>query len=505
MWLIPSNLPPSSAFAPAFVASNEELTEHWDSLSESPLMWKSKPLSSKTFWLAWKRVWWMQHLYGRILKPSLTSRFTESYTASLAAIPASPSAWPASKKENTTLDTFGRILNSSWAQLDLFGVSLKTSPVISQLGSTKFMQAFETWVTQLRQAYTVRAKRAHHTNANASLSSLSTEISWSTPRGGGQEDYETRLARGKDMGLQGQVKFLQKTKWATPDASPRGTRAEDLVNGNSVTRRESGQIRGIDLQTQVKHWKTPTSHETEGGIMKELYGDAKYKLRDQVNWGTSNTMDSLPSRSYAAMKHQATNGGRKNRQRPSNLREQIDPLMLKAYQDAQHEANQTPQLSLHDLIADHYNPETTSAHKWPTPASRDYKGANSEEHLTKGIDDRNHLGQLPNYIKLYGQLPRDMNNTSGNNPAHWAMQHAYHVLYETCGVVAGRILRKCWEKKYGRKLTTTSKQLLNPNWVLQLMGTTSEKTFFVPLAMEWWNKQPKSPLEILSENSDLAI
>lgn len=30
---------------------------------------------------------------------------------------------------------------------------------------------------------------------------------WSTPRVGGQESYETRLQRGKDMGLQGEVEF----------------------------------------------------------------------------------------------------------------------------------------------------------------------------------------------------------------------------------------------------------------------------------------------------------
>lgn len=56
-------------------------------------------------------------------------------------------------------------------------------------------------------------------------------------------------------------------------------------------------------------------------------------------WGTPNTMDSLPSRSYEAMKRQATNGGRKNRRRPGNLREQIDPLMCQAYVDARMEAN----------------------------------------------------------------------------------------------------------------------------------------------------------------------
>ena len=50
-------------------------------------------------------------------------------------------------------------------------------------------------------------------------------------------------------------------------------------------------------------------------------------------------MDTLPSRSYEAMMRQATNGGRKNRRRPGNLREQIDPLMQQAYDEARAKAN----------------------------------------------------------------------------------------------------------------------------------------------------------------------
>jgi hypothetical protein len=43
-------------------------------------------------------------------------------------------------------------------------------------------------------------------------------------------------------------------EWPTPDSSPRGSRALDLVaeNGKSVSRRASGQRRGIDLETSVQ-------------------------------------------------------------------------------------------------------------------------------------------------------------------------------------------------------------------------------------------------------------
>ena len=36
----------------------------------------------------------------------------------------------------------------------------------------------------------------------------------------------------------------------------------------------------------------------------------------------------------------------------------------------------------------------------PTPTTRDYKGANSMEHLTRESNNRNHHDQLPNAVKL---------------------------------------------------------------------------------------------------------
>jgi len=50
--------------------------------------------------------------------------------------------------------------------------------------------------------------------------------------------------------------------WPTPDSSQRGTRAADLVkNKSTVKRRDSGQERGIDLQTAVKMWPTPQERD----------------------------------------------------------------------------------------------------------------------------------------------------------------------------------------------------------------------------------------------------
>lgn len=90
MWILPKNHPLSSVYVQESEVLNEELKEHWTQSSEPLLMLKSKPLLWPTLLRAWKRVYWIQHLFGRILKPSLGQTFTERYTESLAVIHASP-------------------------------------------------------------------------------------------------------------------------------------------------------------------------------------------------------------------------------------------------------------------------------------------------------------------------------------------------------------------------------------------------------------------------------
>ena len=79
-----------------------------------------------------------------------------------------------------------------------------------------------------------------------------------------------------------------------------------------------------------------------------------------LSWATPNTLDGMPPRSKEAMdrQFQTTRTGRRS---PSNLREQVHPAM------------------------------------WPTPAVRDYKGANGDAHFER---DRPHADQLPNAVKL---------------------------------------------------------------------------------------------------------
>jgi hypothetical protein len=74
--------------------------------------------------------------------------------------------------------------------------------------------------------------------------------------------------------------------WPTPDASNRGPRSADLVvNQSTVQRRDSGQKRGIDLQTAAKVWPTPAARDYKGMSGKgrqERKGNPKDTLPNAV-------------------------------------------------------------------------------------------------------------------------------------------------------------------------------------------------------------------------------
>lgn len=210
MWLIPSNHPLYCRFAPELLASKEDWPELLDPLTSS-LTWKTKPFSLKTFSRAWKRVYWLRHLCGRMLKPSIHGLFVEKYLESLEDIPVSPIASPATGKEVKIPGTFGRILTTSSMQSDLFSAGLKMSAAILRQDSKLFTEAFRQWVIILRRDCLRRRKLAPHICGNDSLSLPC----WMTPKTtSGDYTNDKGDAQKRRLTLMGQAK-----QWPTPRAS----------------------------------------------------------------------------------------------------------------------------------------------------------------------------------------------------------------------------------------------------------------------------------------------
>ena len=108
--------------------------------------------------------------------------------------------------------------------------------------------------------------------------------------------------------------------------------------------------------------------------------------------------------------------------------------------------------------------DASSWQNYPTPAARDYKGTNSEDHvMNKSKGYKGHMNQLPNFIK-YGMdnwpTPR------AGNPGSRKPGTGGKILAEEAKIHAG--------PPAPEKSSTSGKNhgspKLNPNWVEQLMG-----------------------------------
>lgn len=279
MWVIPSNLLPSLAIAQDYAASKEELNERLGH-SEPLLLWKSKPLSSRTWWPAWNRVWWFRALSGRILKPSMQNHFVERYTALWAVIPASHSVTPETEKEPMIHDTFTHIWSETSKQLSLFGASSKTSQDTLHLDSTRFTEAYQVWAMQLRQDCTQRRKLARHMNGNGYSSSQYERIGWPTP-----DCSDRRSSNSQQQGLSNVVK-----NWATPRVFMYKDASFDRGKTNL-----GEQVVNPKLNT---NWPTATTRDYKGcgnaidrkdgkSRMDTLEAVAIYGRQDQENRNTN--------------------------------------------------------------------------------------------------------------------------------------------------------------------------------------------------------------------------
>jgi len=137
---------------------------------EQSVTWRTKHSQSQTWLRRLKRVGWMMHLSGMTSRPLMANRLREWLTLFIQDFRASRSALRESEKEQMTLDIFGRILNESLRQLDLFGSSEKTSQDTLCLDSPKFTEAYGLWVTLLRQDCLRRQNAEHRTDESDCLS-----------------------------------------------------------------------------------------------------------------------------------------------------------------------------------------------------------------------------------------------------------------------------------------------------------------------------------------------
>lgn len=150
------------------------------------------------------------------------------------------------------------------------------------------------------------------------------------------------------------------SSWRTPTVEQSGIDPQKLVTkdgekAESVDQRLylNGVHRTISLEQQVNLWRTPTVHAADHQTPVQQRENSQLMLQDQVrNWPTPRLASGITS-----------------------------PLQDQMTSDRKTDSR------LEDVVS-----------MWPTPAARDFKGANSAEHLEVGTG-RKHLGQLPNFVE----------------------------------------------------------------------------------------------------------
>ena len=135
MWVTPKNLniSPSVQDTGELILDSKDLSD----LSEPSLLWRSKPSPSATWSQRWKKGLLRQHLYGRILKPSIGKSSVEEWISSQEASLASPFLPQDEDKQTPTPDTSSHTSSedSKYANLPLFSLRMSKESSHAKLSS----------------------------------------------------------------------------------------------------------------------------------------------------------------------------------------------------------------------------------------------------------------------------------------------------------------------------------------------------------------------------------
>ncbi len=199
------------------LASKTSLANDCDASHIVSLRGLLKPISS----VKWKKDSWMSHLFGAILRPSLTENFTDWWTSSLQDTLANRSLPQESEQVKMTPDTCGLGSQTEFGFSDQECASLRMSKDTSALDSERSLESWKRSVIKRRGEYSLRVKLAHLTNGSGSSS-------WPTMHMGSNERgaYYDKTGKGQRY-LSDAVVDAQKN-WPTPQTSdPNGAASSD--------------------------------------------------------------------------------------------------------------------------------------------------------------------------------------------------------------------------------------------------------------------------------------
>ena len=295
MWILPKQLHTLDSVQDT-EALNLDLNESSQLCAQS-LFVRSKPSPLRTWLQKWKRDSWSQHLYGRILKPSLGKAFETGWISLLEATPANHSPQQESEQERKTQDTCGLGSQTEFGFCDQESVSLRMSKDISRWDSPASSATWKSWVIRCRGEYSLRVKSAHLTNGSGCLS-------WATPTALLGSMYAERNALERNsMSLASQAAITTLPTPAVMDTMG-GPYKTEFVDG--VFRsyhnhsKEDAPKYGARLRDAVTcGLPAPANHNTNGNRQESwatpATRDARGPRGKAANARKGNPMDTLPN------------------------------------------------------------------------------------------------------------------------------------------------------------------------------------------------------------------
>lgn len=216
---------------------------------------------------------------------------------------------------------------------------------------------------------------------------------WPTPQVGTGENSHGQISGDFRNRME---ELLTAPMWMTPNV-PNGGRhvPPELVASKGAM--EDGTKRTAGLESQTKYWATPKANDAEkrGDVahrphMPELVGQAQAWPTPKGSDGTKGGPNQAGSRGDLMLPSAAA-------QWPTPMTVNTTSNRAKYGRETSGPSRGGARFGLEDI-----------ANTWPTPAARDSKGANSEQHALVTGGGRKHMDQLSNFVAHSSHLAQPM-------------------------------------------------------------------------------------------------
>lgn len=204
---------------------------------------------------------------GTTSQPLMDAHCADTLTPSLPDTPVNHSALPESDLAKMTNGTSGLTSPASSERSSQDGSSLKTSQIMSRQAAKPCCETYETWVSRLRQAYSLREKSAHR--KNASDGSLWPAAMAGTPAqngnsAAGNSDFTRRaeeLAHELMMNWATPTLVMTRENWTLDQIE---IRQAEVKAATKASGKQTGNGFGLSLAAQTTLWAASVRNNAKG-------------------------------------------------------------------------------------------------------------------------------------------------------------------------------------------------------------------------------------------------